>query len=170
MGKLFGKLFGSSESKENNVNLSNQDFIEGAYEGLQMQTNAYKSTWKLGKESNWDVDLNQGTLTFSFADGKIVRTNIQVIGTYNSNDGSFMWGWEHPSVPENLAQHATIAKEWGLKNNELDYSTLTVICSVDDVWKMCAVVNRLADANGVYRGDSNGTFVFMTMGTLEMSK
>ena len=170
MWKLFGNLFGSSDSKENNSNSSNQDFIEGAYEGLQLQTDFHRQTWKLGEENNWDVDLNQGTLTFSFTDGKIVKTDIQVIGTFNSNDDSFMWGWDHPSVPNNLAQHAILAKEWGTKFNESDYSTLQISCSLDDVWKMSSVVNRLAEANGVYRGNSNGTFVFMTMGSLEMSK
>jgi hypothetical protein len=170
MAKLFGKLFGNSESKENNKTCSNQDFIDGAYEGLQLQTDAHRQTSKLGEEDNWDVDLNEGTLTFTFADGKIIKTAIQVIGTYNTNDNSFMWGWDHPSVPENLAQHALLAKKWGTNVNEPDYATLQISCSEDEVWKMSAVVNRLAEANGVYRGDSNGTFVFMTMDTLKVSK
>ena len=166
MGKLFGKLFNKSEDSGK---WTNTDFIEGAYEGLQLQTAAHKTTWKLGEESNWNVDLNQGTLTFVFSDGK-VSTNIQVVGTYNSADGTFLWGWDHPSVPDNLAEHAEFARAWGEKNNEALFTELNISCSVDDVWKISATVNRLAEANGVYLGNSNGTYVFMTMGTLKMSK
>jgi len=167
MAKLFGKIFGSSDSESK---WNNTDFIEGALEGLQMQTSAHTGTWKLGEESNWGVDMNEGTLTFHFEDGKVVRTGIQVVGTYNTADGTFLWGWEHPSVPESLAAHAKLAKEWGDKNNESLFATAQISCSEDDAWKLAAVTNRLAEANGVYRGNSNGTLVYMTMGTLEMSK
>lgn len=151
------------------TNSSNRDFINGASEGLQMQTDAHRRTWGLGKESSWDVDLNKGTLTFSFEEGKVVHTNIQVIGTYNSLDGTFMWGWNHPSIRENLAQYARLAKEWGTRFGEPTYTTSKINCSLEDVWKLSAVANRLANANGVYCGNANGTYVFMTMGTLEMS-
>lgn len=161
---------GELSNSESENKWSNPEFIEASLEGLRIQTSAHMGTWKLGEEDNWGVDMTQGTLTFNFSDGKIVTTKIQIIGTYNTADNTFLWGWEHPSVREDMAEHAQLAKEWGDENNEPLFSEVKVVCSEDDAWKMASVANRLANANGVYRGNSNGTLVYMTMGSLNISK
>ena len=99
MKKLFKSLFGK---KDERIKWQNQDFIDGAYEGLQIQTEGHKKTWKLGQEDQWNVDMNEGKLWFDFSDDKKVSTDIQIIGTYNSANGTFLWGWDHPSVSDEL--------------------------------------------------------------------
>ncbi len=148
----------------------NNEFIDGAYEGLQLQTAAHAETWGLGNEENWSVDMNEGTLTFTFEDGKSAITEIQIIGTYNSSDGTFLWGWDHPSVSSDLAKHALLAKKWGKKNNDKRFTTLQLSCSEDEVWRLAALTNRVANANGVYRGISGSTMVFMTFDKIQMNK
>ncbi|MEM7104003.1 MAG: DUF6882 domain-containing protein [Bacteroidota bacterium] len=164
--KLITLIFGTSAIA---VSGQNTEFIDAAYEGLQIQTAAHTELWSLGQAENWAVDMKKGTLTFTFEDGKIVTTTIQVVGTYNTADETFLWGWDHPSVPQELAQHAKLAKKWGIENNEENFATLKLSCSMEEVWRMAAVVNRVADANGVYRGISGNTAVFMTMGEIEMN-
>jgi len=31
---------------------------------------------------------------------------VQIVGTLNTADSAWMWGWDHPSVPEDLGEHA----------------------------------------------------------------
>ena len=167
MKKLFKSLFGK---KDERIKWQNQDFIDGAYEGLQIQTEGHKKTWKLGQENQWNVDMNEGKLWFDFSDDKKVSTDIQIIGTYNSANGTFLWGWDHPSVNDELGKHAKLAHNWGEQNNEPSFTELQLTCSIEDVWKMSAAVNRITEANGVYKGDSGATQVFMTLGKIEMEK
>lgn len=147
-----------------------EQFIEAAREGLSVQTSAHSSIWHLGKEEKWSADLDAGVIVFEFADGMRATAPIQVIGTYNQKDGTFLWGWDHPSVPEPLRKHAILAKEWGEKNKVKLFISAKVSCSEDEAWGFAAVANRLAEANGVYRGPSGTTLVYMTFGEIKLQK
>lgn len=147
-----------------------ETFIHAAREGLAQQTAAHAASWHLGEEANWSADLDAGTIVFHFADGATATAHIQVVGTYNQADGSFLWGWDHPSVPEPLGAHAQLAREWGVQQGAEAFTERKVTCSEDEVWSFAAVANRLAGANGVYRGSAGSTLVFMTFGTIQLQK
>jgi uncharacterized protein DUF6882 len=76
---------------------------------------------------------------------------IQVIGTYNPADGTFLWGWDHPSVPHPLREHAQLARAWGRENGLASFTERSVRCDESEAWRFAAVANRLASSNGVYR-------------------
>jgi hypothetical protein len=145
-------------------------FVEAAVEGLRQQTSAHSATWHLGQEQNWAADLHTGSLVLTFADGTVATAAIQVVGTYNTLDGTFLWGWDHPSVPEALRSHARLAKQWGESAKVSEFTERIVKCSEDDAWRFAAVANRLAHANGVYRGRAGTTLVFMTFGEVKLEK
>ncbi|WP_368737969.1 DUF6882 domain-containing protein [Massilia sp. CCM 8734] len=145
-------------------------FVAQSRAGLEDQTAAHAATWGLGSSERWKADLEAGTITFSFNDGKTVIAPIQVIGTYNKLDGTFLWGWDHPSVPGPLRRHAELARQWGKKNHLPDYTSRMVKVSEDEAWNFAAVANRLGNANGVYRGPSGTTMVFMSFGEVKMQQ
>ena len=87
-----------------------EDFIESALEELKLQTKAHKSSWKLGEEKSWKVDLKEGILALLFSNNTQGIIPIQVVGTHNVADNTFLWGWDHPSVPDVLSKHAFLAK------------------------------------------------------------
>jgi hypothetical protein len=158
------------KSKKSSSNSSQaDDFIMASLEGLQLQTGAHESLWGLGKSERWDVDLDTGKLTFTFSD-KIVEAPINVIGTYDSLKGSFMWGWDHPSVPKNLQDAALKAKKWGEENSVPMFLQQIVECTEDDAWNFTAVATRLSEANGAYKGQAGTTFIYMTFGKTTMQK
>ncbi|MEX8194939.1 DUF6882 domain-containing protein [Comamonas guangdongensis] len=147
-----------------------ETFIHAAREGLAQQTAAHAASWHLGEEADWSADLDAGTIAFHFADCITATAPIQVVGTYNLADGSFLWGWDHPSVPEPLSAHAHMAREWGEQQGAEAFTARKVLCSEDQAWSFAAVASRLATANGVYRGPAGSTLVFMTFGTIQLQR
>jgi hypothetical protein len=145
-------------------------FIRQSVEGLRTQTAAHAATWRLGDESNWAADQDAGRIRFTFADGTIAEAELQIVGTYNTLDGTFLWGWDHPSVAEPLRRHARLAKEFGEKNGLTNYTERMVKCSEDDAWEFTAVAARLGKANGAYRGPAGTALVYMTFGEIKLSK
>lgn len=144
------------------------EFIEAAKHGLIQQTSVHATTWHLGEEDRWSADLDDGTITLHFKNGMVASASIQVVGTYNRSDGTFLWGWDHPSVPENLRHHAQLVQAWGDENKIAAFTTRKVQCSEDDAWAFAAVANRLGNANGVYRGPDGTALVFMTFGEIQL--
>lgn len=138
---------------------------------LQERTSAESKVWAIGTEQNWNADLDEGWLRWTFADGRVMQAEVQVVGTYNTADGTFLWGWDHPSVPVSLRRAANLAQALGAKENFLRLTSRTVACTEGDAWQFAALAAQLDDATGAYRGNANGTWVYMAYGRpVEISK
>ncbi|MCG7496417.1 hypothetical protein MHO82_06050 [Vibrio sp. Of7-15] len=146
-----------------------EKYIAQSFSGLKNATEAHSSSWGLGSEKHWSVDLNLGKVRFDFSDGKVAEAPVQIIGTYSPN-GTFMWGWEHPSVPSELSEHANFVKTFGHKYQLSELVTHVVKLSEERAWEYTALAMRLGKANGAYRADAGGgTQVYMTFGEITLS-
>jgi len=138
--------------------------FERALAELQAKTEANVARWGIG---DWDVDLERGVIGFATRDGGRVQADVQVIGTYVAARESWMWGWDHPSVPAPIAAHARLVRDFGQRQGLLTMQRRVVEgLGADMAWGFTALAAHLAGAAGAYRGPTGGTFVFMTHGTL----
>ena len=96
---------------------------------------------------------------------------MQIVGTSNSEDSSFLWGWDHPSVPAELAEHAQLALAFGKAHGLEAYTHRQVPCDDALAWEFTAVAMRLGEASGSYRARASETaHVWMTFGRVTLSK
>jgi hypothetical protein len=117
---------------------------------------------------DWSVDLEAGMITFTSAT-KMVSAPVQVIGTYNTRDGTFLWGWDHPSVPEPRRSDARLARQFGQLQDLPLFTTRMVECTEEQAWRFTAVALYLSGAQGAYRGPAGTTMVFMTFGEMTIA-
>lgn len=144
-------------------------FIDQSVEGLKQVTEVHAQTWGLGSEVNWGVDQDSGLIRFNFADGKVATAPAQIIGTYYK--GTFMWGWDHPSVKPGLDEAAKKLKSWGTENEQEHLITQKVAISEEEAWAYTALAMRLSEGNGAYRANAGGgTLVYMTFGDVNLAK
>lgn len=165
---LFERFLGNKKQ----ASQASDDFrqlLEKSMNHLQTLTSSHDSMWGLGSAA-WGADLEKGIITFDTDDGTHVEAPLQVIGTYNTQDGTWLWGWDHPSVSESLSQHAQLAFDYGQKHGIADLTTRKVSCSEECCWEFTALACFLAQAQGAYRGPAGPTHVFMTFGTVNISK
>ena len=165
---LILKVVSAAATKESTVGA--QAFVEQSIAGLRAQTAAHRTTWHLDEVTEWSATQDTGVLEFELPDGTVASAPFQIVGTYDSAKGTFLWGWDHPSVVLALRKHAQLAREWGEKYKVADYTTRLVVCSEEKAWEFTAVAARLGKANGAYRGPSGSTYVFMTYGELRLRK
>ncbi len=145
-------------------------FIQQSLKGLRGQTAINNGTWHLDEALEWSADQDAGTLVFTLPKGVVASASFQIVGTYNSEDGTFLWGWDHPSVQAPLRKDAQLARDWGEKHGIKDYTTRKLKCSEEKAWEFTAVAARLGAASGAYRGPSGSTYVFMTFGRIALRK
>lgn len=114
---------------------------------------------------DWSADLEAGTIKFTSAT-KAVSAPVQVIGTYNTLDQTFLWAWDHPSIPEPLGADARLARQFGQLQNLPLFTERKVECIEEQAWSLTAVALYLSGAQGAYRGPAGTTMVFMTFGEM----
>ena len=147
-----------------------ETFVEASIEGLKIQTESHDATWGIAEAETWSVDQDAGEITWILGEGRVAVAPVQIIGTYNPDDGTFMWGWDHPAVDPALQESARLVKAIGEKHDIPRFTQQKITISGEsEAWEFVAVANRLANSNGGYRGDSGGPLVFMTFGKLSVS-
>jgi hypothetical protein len=145
-------------------------YIEKANNHLATLTQAHQRTWRLGSADRWDADQETGVLTWTFSDGVTVSAPFQIVGTYNSLDGTFLWGWDHPSVVKTLRKDAQAVLDFARKHNVDFLQDRKVACSEDSAWELVALATLVCDRQGSYRGPSGTTLVFMTFGEVSIKR
>jgi hypothetical protein len=138
-------------------------------EGLRRQTEAHQSVWHLGQAERWDFEQDRGELVFTFTD-VIARAPAQIIGTFSSAEGTWMWARANSSIAPSLARDSVRVREYGEKQRIRRLTTPGWPAAELDGWHMTALANRLCESNGAYRGPAGTTFVFFTFGKVQIGK
>ena len=144
-------------------------FIARSHEDAALKTGIMKDLYRIGGGGQWAVDLDLGIITFT-DDERIVTAPVQVIGTYNQKDGTWLWGWDHPSVPPATAVAAKALRDYGARYKLSQITTRKIACSEDEAWEFASMASYLTDAQGLYRGPSGTTLVYMVFGTVTLAK
>jgi hypothetical protein len=143
-------------------------FVEQSMEELRLKTAAHDGAWRLG-EADWNVDQDAGTIVFTRRDGIRATCPVQIIGTYNTGDGTWLWGWDHPSVVPALQAHAKQVLGYGQKHCIAALTTQRLECAESEAWEFAALACKLCNAQGAYRGPAGGTMIFMTFDEVTLS-
>ena len=144
--------------------------FDSSLEGLRLATASHAAAWGFGTEESWGLDQERGLVNFWFEDERIVQAHAQIIGTYNTDDATFLWAWDHDGVEEPLRRDAIRVREWAEKNGHTSLLSRKVTCEEATAWAFTALAMRLASASGAYRGTlEDGPLVFMTFGTVKIT-
>jgi hypothetical protein len=146
-----------------------KELIGGSMEGLRLQTEAHQGTWHFGDSERWDFSQDTGELVFTFPD-TIARAEAQIIGSFDSREGSWMWGWANTSIADTLTRDSVRVRDYGEQHRIRRLTTPIWSGEETDGWHMAALANRLCETNGVYRGPAGTTFVFFTFGEVRLIK
>jgi hypothetical protein len=164
---MITNLFGQKEDDGETPDF--KSFLEGSLEGLRLQTEAHQGTWRLGECERWDFSQDTGELVFTFSD-IIVRAPAQIIGSFDSAKGTWMWAWANSCVAASLVRDSLRVREYGEQHKFRRLTTPSWPAVEMDGWHMAAIANRLCESNGAYRGPAGVTFVFFTFGKVQLTR
>jgi hypothetical protein len=132
-------------------------------EEVKQKTADFEGLFQIGT-ADWELDQDTGLITFKSKSGVVATAPVQLAGTYSQADGTWLWAWENPSIDAKLAAHATRAREHGQQHNVADLTTAKLALPEDKALELAAVTCKLGGHQGVYRGASEGTVLFITFG------
>ena len=138
--------------------------VEQGLSSIRITTSSYMRLFGLDR-ADWHVDLSKGEITFTTPEHRAVAP-VQVIGTIDPHNGTWLWGWDHPSVPEKSAVAAARCHAFGKRNGLPDLTTVEISCSETEAWRFAQLAVRLGTETCAYRGQAGGPIVFTTFGAV----
>lgn len=146
-----------------------QPEIERAVCSLQALTAAHDGTWQIGQAA-WSVNQDEKTITFTSPKGIQATASVQIVGSYDTLDRSWLWGWDNPSLEEPLTEHARRVRAYGQEKGYDILTTPKLTCPEQQCWELTALACMLSEAQGAYRGPAGSTNVFMTFDSVKLGK
>ncbi|AMV38353.1 DUF6882 domain-containing protein [Planctomyces sp. SH-PL62] len=147
------------------------ELMDTSLEELRLKTQAHKEAWGFGGFDRWAMDIRQGDLIFKNEDGLTATCPAQAVGSYNSEDGSWMWAWANASLPEAFKQDVLKVKQYGEEHGiEFLVEPQLEIGEEKGAWELTALATKLGDAQGAYCCPLGGTSLFVTFGEVRLSK
>ncbi|HSS19810.1 MAG TPA: hypothetical protein VLL54_07025 [Pyrinomonadaceae bacterium] len=137
---------------------------------LQLKTDGHIKTWGLDKIERWDLSQDSGELLFTLPGGFKAVSPAQIIGTYNSEDQTWLWAWANSSIEEKLQVDALKVRKYGEEHHIERLTKAKWIGTEEDAWAMAALAVKLCGEQGAYRGPADATKVFIVFGKVTLSK
>jgi hypothetical protein len=154
-------LFGPARPPEHYTYLLKQSL-----EGLKLAQQAHEGAWRIN-ECVGQVDQARGTVAFTRSDGSLqAQAPVQIIGTYLTTEGSWLWSWDNPAIQPALQLHAQRVYDYGKEFGIADLITRKLHATEDQAWLWTALAFKLNGAQGAYRGPDGPGFVYVTFGAV----
>ena len=139
-------------------------------EELKTKTDVHRSVWGIDRIKRWDLNQEDGQLVFSLAEGMKATAPAQIIGTYNTDDHTWLWAWANSSIEDKLKSDALKLRKYGEEHHVDRLTQRKWIGTEEDAWAMVALAVRLCGEQGGYRGPAGATRVFIAFGEVKFSK
>jgi hypothetical protein len=144
--------------------------LDTSMEELRLKTMGHQAGWRFGQARRWSLDQSRGDLLFTFDDGVVATCPAQIIGSFDSADGSWLWAWANPSIADALNRDSLRVREYVQQRQIARLTSAEWACTEAEAWRMAALACKLCEGQGVYRGPAGTAFVFITFGRVELSK
>jgi hypothetical protein len=147
-------------------------FLDECFEELRTIQEANGEKWGIDDCERWDVTQESGLLVFTNTRNgyRKLTGKVQIIGSFDTADDTWLWAWANPSVQPAIQEDALKLKEYGEKHG-LDQLTEAKWQGEElDGWMMTALAVKLLDAEGAYRGPAGSLRIFMVFRGLQAAE
>ena len=139
-------------------------------EELKLKTEGHAKVWGLDRIERWDLSQESGQLVFSLPGDMTAVAPAQIIGTYNTEDQTWLWAWANPSINDKLKVDALKLRKYGEEHHVDKLTKRKWTGTEEDAWAMVALAVKLCEEQGAYRGPAGATHVFIAFGGVTLSK
>lgn len=140
-----------------------ESLLRSSMDELMAKTQSHQTSWGFGTEEEWLLDQDEGQLTFKFP-GRSIIAPVQIIGTYTTQTGIWLWAWANPLIAHNLTDDALRLKQFGEQSGIQRLTTPEWAGQESDCWYMAALACRLFGGQGAYRGPAADSHTLMVFG------
>jgi hypothetical protein len=142
-----------------------QELMHKSVAHLRRRNEDAWAKWSLGDLPRFDWDQKQGRVTFS-AEGKTpVLADIQFIGSWSEDAGTWMWAWANDTVVDSMKREITEVREFGRCNDLQELTDPVWEAPIEAAWDMTALSCYILQSDMAYRApDSDkAAYTFLSL-------
>lgn len=140
-----------------------ESLLRDSMDELMARTQSHQEEWAFGTEEEWLLDQDAGQLTFKFP-GRSSITPVQIIGTFNTQNATWLWAWANPLIADHLKADSLRLREYGEQWGIQRLTAPEWTAQESDCWYMAALACRLFGGQGAYRGPAADSHTIMVFG------
>lgn len=97
---------------------------------------------------------------------KIVAT-AQILGSYSTSSGTWMWSWANNTVDAAVKKEMDKVKEFGETRKYKELFEPKFACDEEHAWTLTSVAGEVLNAKGAYRGQIQDGWVYFLITDIE---
>jgi hypothetical protein len=130
---------------------------------LEIKTTAHDVHWHLG-EAEWWLSQDDAEIVFTAPGDITVTCPLQIVGSYNPADATWLWAWDHPYIAPPLREAAEHVRRYGQRHGVERLTKRKFRSSEKEAWEFAALACKLTDAQGAYRCPLANVLTFVIFG------
>ena len=112
-------------------------------------TAAHAQGWGFGHADRWRLDQEQGRIVWTLGP-RTVSASVQVLGSWSSEAGTFVWSWDNDSIAPTLTRSARRVRELGEQHALIALHTSPLRLGEKQVRDLVAVAFEMLQGTGLY--------------------
>ena len=110
---------------------------------------AHAQRWGLGAADRWSLDQREGRVRWSFPE-HTASAPAQILGSWNSDVGSFAWSWDNQTILEPLCETAEQVRAFGREHDVVALTSSPLELDEEQVRDLVALAFRIGGCTGLY--------------------
>jgi hypothetical protein len=141
-----------------------------AVEELRIRTELQEVLFQVTQATEWHMSQNTGRISFTSPEGVTASADAQIIGSYDTVDGSWLWAWDNPCVEPRLTEHARLTRRYGTDRTVPELTSRKLQVSTQRAWELTALACKLGGGQGAFVGPAGTTLIYFTFGEMKMER
>ncbi len=134
-----------------------QNYIDTCFDELEKKQQDLIDNFGFGSFDKFEHDFDKEEIYFINNEKIEVIAGIVPIGSYNSDNSTWMWAWANDAFPEKLKLKSSKLKALEEKTGFEMFGNDMAEIDEDMTWEIAGMALKLLSFQGVYRGPANNT-------------
>lgn len=132
-------------------------------------TEEHSGRWGLGNARRWVLDQGDGRIVWSF-DDHIASAPAQILGSWNSEVGSYVWSWDNGSIYDALCETASDVRAYGAEHGIGALTSSPLELDEAQVRDLVALAFRIGRCTGLYPHFDGTLASYITFGEVTLEE
>jgi hypothetical protein len=144
--------------------------IENSYRYAEDRQAELEKDFDISKQERFDFNEETGTLIFSNDGEPALIAEVQFVGSYSSETGTWLWAWADSSIEPKLYEKLGRVYDFGEERNFPKLTDPEWEAERADGWQMAAIAAYLLKAKGLYRPPFDKGYFFMVITNIDWAQ